>query len=351
MLTMYDTQTLIGVIRQLYTPNTFWLDRFFKSEQNFEQEYIDFDVLTGGRRMAPFVAPTVQGKPMLAQGYTAKRFKPAYIKPKDIIDPQRIIKRRAGEPLMGAMSLDARFNAAIADSLQEQKNQIIRRWEWMACQAVVNGSVVVAGDDYPSVTVDFLRAAGNTITNSGTSLWTDTVNSDPIGDIETATENFQLSTGFVADSVIMGVAAFKAYRRHPKVLALMNTLTRGSNDVIQTSALTTLPSTAQYVGQVGSGSVPIFVYNDLYEDSTSTAAVPVTVPYLDPSYVLISSAEGLGGLRCYGAILDAKAGYAPASMFPKQWQQEDPSVTYLMTQSAPLMVPTRPNCSMRLKVV
>jgi hypothetical protein len=58
----------------------------------------------------------------------------------------------------------------------------------------------------------------------------------------------------------------------------------------------------------------------------------------------------LNGTRCYGAIRDKRAGLAAMSLFPKMWDQEDPSVTYTMTQSAPLMVPGNPNNSFRLVV-
>ena len=142
-LSTYDTQVLQGLIQTLFTPSTYWLDTFFGSTQTFEQEYIDFDILVGARRMAPFVSPLVQGKPLQAVGYKTSRFKPAYIKPKDIIDPNRIIKRRAGEPLNGSMSLQARKDAVVTDILTEHKAQITRRLEWMACQAVVTGKVKI----------------------------------------------------------------------------------------------------------------------------------------------------------------------------------------------------------------
>ena len=38
-------------------------------------------------------------------------------------------------------------------------------------------------------------------------------------------------------------------------------------------------------------------------------------------------------------------------MFPKMWDQEDPSVTFLMTQSAPLPVPVNINNTLRARVV
>ncbi|MGD9545035.1 MAG: major capsid protein, partial [Methylocystis sp.] len=45
--------------------------------------------------------------------------------------------------------------------------------------------------------------------------------------------------------------------------------------------------------------------------------------------------SGAQGIRTYGAILDRKVLQA-LSRFPKVWDEEDPSVTYTMTQSAPL---------------
>ena len=38
-------------------------------------------------------------------------------------------------------------------------------------------------------------------------------------------------------------------------------------------------------------------------------------------------------------------------IFPKMWKNPDPSVIYLMSQSAPLMIPSRPNCTLRARVV
>lgn len=339
----YDTQVLQGLIQTLFTPSTYWLDTFFGSTQTFEQEYIDFDILVGARRMAPFVSPLVQGKPLMAQGYKTSRFKPAYIKPKDIIDPNRIIKRRAGEPLNGSLSLQARKDAVVSDVLTEHKAQITRRLEWMACQAVVTGKVTVSGADYPTQIVDFGRRASHTVVNTGTALWTDTVNAVPLTDLENWTIQFQVDTGYVVDRVTMGTSAWKAYRKHPQVVAQLNTLQRGTTDSLNPSILAA--GVAQLVGYVGLSQLPIYVYNDIYEDVTSTLASPVFVPFLPVNQVVLTSSQGIQGVRAFGAILDGAAGYAAAETFSKNWIEEDPSVEYIMTQSAPLMIPTRPDCS------
>lgn len=342
----FDTHTLISVIQTLPPLNTYWLDLFFQRTMVFDQEYIDFDVVTGARRMAPFVAPTAQGKPIMALGYTTKRFKPAYIKPKDILDPQRIIKRRAGEALLGSLSLAARRNAVLGDILQEHKNQITRRWEWMACQALVNGSITIIGDDYPSTFVDFLRDAGQTVTLSGGALWTATGTSHPIDNLETWIQQTQRLSGYVVTRVTMGTSAWAAYRKHADVLAQLNVLVRGTTDTVVSTANTQAGITAaQLVGHVGSGVVPIYVYNDIYEDNSGTQQ-----PFLDPTKIVLTT-EGIDGVRCFGAIMDADAGYTTTDIFVKQYRNQDPSVEYVLSQSAPLMVPTRPNASLTAKVV
>jgi hypothetical protein len=345
----YDTQVLQGLIQTLFTPSSYWLDSFFGSTQTFEQEYIDFDVLTGGRRMAPFVSPLVQGKPVLAQGYTTKRFKPAYIKPKDVVDPNRIIKRRAGEPLNGSLSLQARKDAVVSDILTEHKAQINRRWEWMAAQAVITGKVTVAGSEYPSTLVDFGRRASHTVVLTGTALWTDTVNSNPLADLENNMIQFQQDTGFVVDRVTMATGAWKAYRVHPKVIAQLNLLQRGTTDSINPGVLAA--GVAQLVGHVGLSQIPIYVYNDIFEDATSTAASPVYVPYLPVNTVVLTSSTGIQGVRAFGAILDADAGYAASDIYVKNFRENDPSLEFILSQSAPLMIPTRPDCSTSMVVV
>jgi hypothetical protein len=213
----------------------------------------------------------------------------------------------------------------------------------MACEAIVKGKVTVVGDDYPSTLVDFGRDAAQTIVLSGTSLWTDQTNSDPITDIENWGIQFQSKSGYYPTRITMGLSAWRAYRNHPKVLAQANTLLRGTTDSVNTTAIT--GAIAQRVATVGNANVEIYVYNDLYEDNAGSL-----IPFLDQTNIVLTS-PGVQGTRCFGAILDARAGYQPIDLFSKQWIAEDPSVEYVMSQSAPLMVPARPDASMAIKVV
>jgi hypothetical protein len=338
----FDTHTLLGVVQHLPSPNAFWLN-FFGQTVNFDTEYIDFDVLDKGRRMAPFVAPNVAGKPMNQKGYDVRRFKPAYIKPKMPFEPSRVIKRRAGEGIGGTLSPDQRRNAIVADMFSEMRAMVERRWEWMAAQALITGSVVVVGEDYPSVTISFSRDAGQTITLTGNDLWTDKVNSHPLQRLETVLrQTMRLKHGGQTRDLVFGTTAWAAFIDHPDVIEALDTR-RGSTLTLETTSVLGNSEFASYKGQLPNGGPRLWVYSDFYEDNSGAA-----VEMLDPTYVI-----GIGepaGVRAYGAILDKKANYSPVSMFPKMWEEEDPSVEMLMLQSAPLMIPTRPNSTFRIKV-
>ena len=96
---------------------------------------------------------------------------------------------------------------------------------------------------------------------------------------------------------------------------------------------------ARYVGSIG--DFDFHVYNDVYVDDENT------VQHLLPDHtVLLVSQQNLEGTRCYGMIRDEKADFRAMRYFSKSWMEEDPAVRWLLLQSAPLIVPYRPNASL-----
>ena len=49
--------------------------------------------------------------------------------------------------------------------------------------------------------------------------------------------------------------------------------------------------------------------------------------------------------------MDSKAGYQATEIFTKMFEEDDPSRTFLLSQSAPLVVPVNPNCTLKAKVL
>jgi len=342
---IYNTADLLEVLRRQRGIQQYWLT-FFPRVVTSDREEIIFDQVTEGtRELAPFVAPNVQGRVLRNRGYTTKTFKPAYVKPKHVVDPSQAIPRMAGESLGGDMTLAQRYDARVAENLRLERQLIENRWEWMAARAVIDGSVVVTGEDYPTVTVDFGRDPSLTHTLTGTARWGE-ADANPIRDIEDLRRQVHDLSSSTISRLTFGLNAWDYFSQDDRVMKLLDTRYRGSDTEYNRAIAEGQPMEyrGRISGQNGMGTLELWTYSQKYRDEANALQ-----EFLDPDLV-VGSGPGLEGVRCFGAIMDKRAGLKPLSMFPKMWDSEDPAVTYTMTQSAPLMVPVEPNASFTLRV-
>ena len=107
--------------------------------------------------MAPFVSPLVQGKLVEQRRYQTNIFKPAYIKDKRAPDLRKPVRRMIGERIGGEMSGAEREAANLEFELTDQVDVLNRRLEWMGAQALTKGQVIVEGEGFDTVVVDFGR--------------------------------------------------------------------------------------------------------------------------------------------------------------------------------------------------
>jgi hypothetical protein len=348
-LSLYGTTELVEVQQRLQQlPDGFWRNRFNRVITS-DREEIMFEVAdVDNRKLAPFVAPNVQGRVMRGQGYSARVFKPAYVKPKHIVDPTKAIPRMMGEPILGVMSLQQRFDAHVVNNLRLEREAIERRWDWMACKAIVDGMVTVAGDDYPTVTVDFGRNPLLTIQLAGNARWSQTGTANPLQDLADAnTDAFNLGNAPITDFVF-GTTAYGNFVKNQDVKDLLKNTDRAS-----TSSFSVIPlvqnanlQSMGFIDTPGGGRFGLWRYSNWYSDVDSNGNL-TTRQFLDPT-VVVGVGPALDGVALFGAILDADSGFAQADMYPKMWREPDPSVTYTMTQSAPLFAPMNPNNTFKL---
>jgi hypothetical protein len=349
---LWDTADLLEVTYadDAAPPDGFWLTNFYGRVFTSQAEVIYFDQLPNrDRRLAPFVSPNVQGRVMRHRGTSLASFAPAYVKPKHVVDPSKAIARRPGEPLgglnTGTLTLNQRYDAAVADNIRVERELIERRWDHMACRATAYGQVVVVGEDYPEVTVDFQRDASLTAVLAGAAQWggPDATPMSTIGVLRSRA--FKAGRASIG-RLIFGVDAFNAFAEADEVKRLLDNMRRGSESNFNTTGLSE-GAPVEYMGQIsgpnGAGRLDMYVYSNEYEDDTGAM-----VPYIDPGDV-IGVGNNLGGVRAFGAIKDKRAGLQSMPIFPKMWENEDPSATFTMSQSAPLMVPTNPNNSFRIR--
>lgn len=346
---VFDTTTLLDVLRVQKAPKPFWLEKGFTKQINFDTEKIAFDrVSEDYRRLAPFVAPNVQGKVLTREGSDMVAFKPAYVKPKHVVDADDVLVRMPGEALgSGSLSQEQRRNAVVADILRRHKEMHVMTREWLAAKALIDGKVTIEGENYPKTTVDFRRDASLTIVLSGAAKW-DVGTATPLTDIYNARKTANSLCGAVIRDVIFGADAWAYFTGFSAVSSLLDKQTRGS-ETEYTKMTDGFEDSVEYLGTLvganGSGLVRLWMYTGKYRDESGTL-----VDILDSKTVVGVDWGMVDGHRCFGAIRDGRAGFKAVDMFPKNWEEEDPWQEYVMTQSAPLMVPKQPNATFSIKV-
>ena len=327
----YSTARLLGAYGVIDRPRSFLYDTFFLDEQTFNTEEVYFDKVERARRLAPIVSPAVQGKAERLRGYYANSFRPAYVKPKHVIEPWRTLKRRPGEALLGELSLAERRDRIVLDTLQVQDDQITRREEYMAAQMLLTGAVTVVGEDYPAQVVDMGRPAGNTIALTGAARWGQT-GVDPFATLRAGSTTLQNASGFAPTKVVFDPVAYDLFLTNSKTVTnIMNSFRQTAGNVDLGGVNVGAPGNeAINVGQLG--QFDLWVYQQLYTDDLGNV-----IKMMPDNTVIMGNPVGCQGVRLYGAIQDVRT-LQPLPRYPKMWIVEDPSAEFMMTQSAPLPV-------------
>lgn len=347
--TVYDSATLLGVFwadDYMEPPENYWLRTFFGSTITFDTEEVDFSKITDIRKLAPLVVPTAQGTPIYSAAERLVTVAPAYVKAKDTVSATRMVRRQAGLGELGrnrrVLSPAQRYQLLVADIVRQHRFAVERRWEWMASKAVLDGKVTLKDDRYPERIVDFQRAGAHTVTLGAGSRWGDAGVS--IIDSLTAWRKIVRDAKFggVTNRLTVGSDAWEVMRADPEVREFLNINYRlGANINLKLGPLEGLE--VEFVGNIE--SLQIYVYSDYYQEADGSV-----VPYMSPKDVLLS-APSVNGVACFGAIQDKRAGLNAIPVFMKMWDEEDPSGTMILTQSAPLMVPINPNATLKATVV
>lgn len=339
---IYSTAYLNRVVQSLKRTPAFFLNTFFTQVENSDSETVYFDVEKDGkkRRLAPFVHPLVEGKIVNDAGYVTKSFRPAYIKDKRPFDSTRPFKRMAGEQIGTGQTMTPaqRLEALVRMSARDQVDMLTRRMEVMAVETLVSGTETINmlmpdGTEVEHV-LDFDRDPDLTIVLTGSDRWGQ-AGVEPIETIEDAAMDVLQKSGSSVRNIIMDPVAWKSFRKNSALLEKKLDMRRVASGQIN---LGLLPDHVQYKGS--DGTFDYWVYADWYLADASDASETSMLP--EGTVIGVGDVEGV---RHFGAIKDEEAGFQPLEYFVKSWVQKDPSVRYMLMQSAPIIVPYRINAS------
>jgi len=326
---LFDTRTMLRALEQMKPVRTFLLDTFFKTVETSTTKNVDIDIQKGKRKLAPFVAPRMQGKVMDRLGFTTRSYTPPYVKPKMVTTAQDFLTRSMGEHIYQAGDTAAQRAAKqVGKDLAYLEEIITRREEWMASQLLQTGKVAIVGDGVDDE-IDFGMDATHIITLTGNDLWSDQTNSTPLEDLRAWRRLILKDSGLNSTDVIMGSDAIDSFLDHPDVQNKLDTrrIDLGQIDPRQ------VPAGAIYYGRIKDVALDLWVYDEWYYDEDTSTEKPL----IDTKKVVMGSTQARTA-KHYGAIQDLDfGGTASVPRFPKSWTEKDPSVRFIMVQSAPLV--------------
>lgn len=349
---LYSTYYLNGVVvPALRTMPKLFLTLFPMVQQSDKEEVlVDYEKTTRPR-ITPFVHPMAKGKVIEGVGYSTRSLKPAYLKDIRAHYPHKALKRRAGEALGGSLTVEQRMLANLVADQQDQMNMLQNRLEVMAAEAVIHGRATISGEGFgygaDAAVVDFGRSNSTKVALSGTSKWDDAnITIDQIfQEMEDWVEAYRDMHGVVPDFYLMDPKAWKLLRAKLTGDAgkkYLDTTLKGYERI----SVDLTPSTAGIMGLQAKGSfgdIPIFTFQSEYQDP-DTAVMKKVMP--DNTVLLINRGH-LEGVRHYGAIqsIDENENMVLNAMeyFSSSWTERNPPQRIIQLESAPLLVPYRPN--------
>jgi hypothetical protein len=342
-LDIFDTNVLIKVVPTLLLSQNWLLDKFFPSIYSSDSEFVSIDVDIGKRRMSPFVSPLVAGKLVEQRTYQTNTFKPAYIKDKRAPDLRKPVRRQIGERIGGELTGEERMMANLQFEMADQIDMLNRRLEWMAAQVLQAGSVTIAGDGFPTVSINFNRDPSLTITLIGADDWNAVATTaTPAFDIEEWCNQVLLLSGAVITDLVFSPSAWQFFLADPRVRDAVVLDTSRARELNKMGAQVELGVRVQkgaiYKGNWG--GFDCWIYNDWYLDDTGLVQQRML-----PDGGVLGCGPDLMGTRAFGQIMDPDFNYGPLPFAPKTWVEKDPAQRLILMQSSPIVIPARVNAA------
>lgn len=346
------TETLIqgGLVRKMEAPKSFYRPLFRNNFLSKSDVIIFDDVFEDLRGVAKFVAPNVVSKVNQTKNFDVKSFRPAYAKEKDSIDAwdERLQHRIAGEQLFGSMTPAQRALAIRAKQIQMHRTKMENLYELMAFNAFSRGELTISGDDYPTTTVSYFRDPALTMSSLGAQNWT-AAGVNPLTVLGKMSDLvYEKSHTSEVDTLIMGRgawAAFYAYFSAKERSHLLDRDFRGSDltmNLLHVGEVRGVSMVARFTALNGA-TIEVYVDNRSY-----LGADGLPKRYVADGEVIGFDSREFSGAMAFGAIKDAKAGWVATEMFHSEFSVNEPSTTYLLTQSAPLPITLTPNSVFRI---
>lgn len=339
-LDLTKTHTLLAAFESVPRVPSFLKDRYFPTNPQtdiFVTDDVLVDYKANGKKVAPFVLPSVGGKPITRTGFTTDRFTPPLVAPKCELTVDELKKRGFGESVFSGVAPADREALITLNDLHEMDGQTTRREEIMAAETLLNDACVMkqyagAGQNDQEKIIKFHEGEQNPYVYAPDVSW-DQATATILDDLNAMVQ--MLSTkGLPAEDLIVGADVASAIIHNEPLQKLMHN-TRINLGEIKPEEMPAGASILGYLNVYGK-MLRIISYVETYEDEEGEIKSYI------PADAVILTAPGCGrGL--YGAVtqleLDNNFHTYPGRRVPLFMPDFSKGTRTLTLSSCPVLIP------------
>lgn len=329
----------LALIHTNHKPMDTWLtDKFYPNRPSFDRDEVPLAELNTVHDLAPLVSPHQPGKSFDTKRAAKVDFvKPAYYKPKNIVTlatsfDEALMERlrTAGIISTGSQQLSDQEKMMIAQIAVMKRNHdaIDNSVLLMATELLLNGKYLLQSDDYEYNMVDYERDASLTFTP--VTPWNQ-AGAKPVTDMETMEQRL----------LDAGGGSSKAYLMSGKVWVALSANDEFKERFVKPYAGIAVPYKPSLNVQEGASFKGYLDDKELWVFDATYRLKSGVKRFIPNDY--FGAISDFGGSIAQCKIKNTLANGAVQKYFDRQWYNEDPSGIFLMTESAPLAVPSNKN--------
>ncbi len=308
-------------------------DLIFKNRQTKRTLKFLLDCKRGNAPLAPIVNYMRQGKVVDRSGFETFEVEGVYQKVKRVTTPLDLQNRLPGQDIYPPPTPQAQAEEILRRDTTELDDMITRREEHMCSQLLQTGGYQAKGEAV-EIDIKFKPEADQISSLSGNALFSDKVNSDPLGVLRAQARKV-FRSGYAPSVSILGIDAYDALMKTDQfsgATAGKPSLFSNVNMEIGRIKPEDIGPGMLYLGRINEIGQDIFVYSGQYTDDEGNRQY-----FINPKN-LVTVAPDAGFAVYYGAIQNVNC-LVSLPRFFSMWTENDPSVQYLMLESAPLAAP------------
>ncbi|ELO6156133.1 major capsid protein [Escherichia coli] len=329
----------LALIHSNYAPMDTWLlDKLFPRRKSFTTSTVPIAELETESDIAPLVAPQIPGKPFdRTTAIQVQHLNPAYLKPKNQVTPATawdtaLLARLRDSGIISTgsnqLSTSEQYVIAQIETMKRNHDAIDNRKILMAAELVTTGQIILESDDYTKNVVSYGRDASLAFTPAN--AW-DQVGATPVEDIDTMAQRMLDEDGGEAKMILTTGKVWSVLEKNADFKAKFVAPYAGIS--IPYRPELNASRSAKFKGYLG--DIEIWTYDATYKNKGQTKR------FIPQDYFALIADNNGYVTQC--KIENIHANGLALEYFDRQWYEEDPSGIMLLTESAPLVVPSNKN--------